>query len=678
MQEKQSRNSLLLLIVLLFLGISSGLLNNMYVSADKEERGGESSEEAYFINNFPDLKIYDSETVNFTFAIRNVNSSEENFVVYIFKDSLLIYRENITCKKGSSSKYFDASISEGWIGPRKYNLIAELRTFSGTIQDQRKFSVNVIKLFVSNWDYSVEEIVARSKDPQSLAISFKNGGNDVMYNATIAPKISQFFKIEPELIRLQNIPANNAKNINFKIITLNSTEPKNYSIIFKISYKAYDARSNIEEKKISINVIKLGTRIVFDQLIDKKYGQIINISAKLFSLNDNEIANEPIIFFLGSKKIDEMVTDSNGEAILEYRQINLDVGEYNITAFFQGSKYYEESNTTASFIIIPLKTYLSMEIPNSTIAKEASSFKAILKDENESSLPDKQILFYINGVNIANSSTNNQGAIYVNYTFSKGGIFSTRALFEGDKNYLESESNAEEIYVKLMPTFMTLDMENVITKGSPINLTVRLWDKQGAVIKEAQINFYSNDEMIISSFTDNSGISFVSFKLNSTGILEENTITAEFEGDETYEKLTIKKRFSIIDFRMLILIIITIIAAAIVALVLIIIINKRRRSTSIEKPSKIIENVRCEKCGEEISPTETYCPNCGSKIESSSTDTIQILEPTDEKVYDYLVKNKGTISWEKASKDLGISIEDLKKSSEKLRKAGRISPADIE
>ena len=623
MQEKRSRNSSQLLIFLLFLGISIGLLNNMYVSAD--------SQEAYFINKFPDLKIYDSETVNFTFAIRNVNSSEEDFVVYIFRNSLLIYRENITCEKGSSSKYFDASISEGWIGPRKYNLIAELRTFSGTIQDQRKFSVNVIKLFVSNWDYSVEEIVVRSKDPQPLTVSFKNGGNDMMNDVTIAPKVGKFFKIEPESIDLQNIPTNKEKNINFRIITLNSTEPRNYSIVFQISYKDFDARRHLEEKKVSINVIKLGTRIVFDQLKDSKYGQIINISAKLFSLNDDMIANEPIVFSLGSKKIDEVVTNSKGEAILEYKQINLGVGEYNVTALFQGSKYYEESKTTASFIIIPLKTYLKMEMPNSTIAKEVSSFKAILKDENESSLPDKQILFYINGVNIANSSTNNQGAIYVNYTFSKGGNFSTRALFEGDKNYLESESNAEEIYVKLMPTFMTLDMENVITKGSPINLTVRLWDKQGAVVKEAQINFYSNDEMIISSFTDNSGISFISFKLNSTGILEENTITAEFEGDETYEKLAIKKRFSIIDFRMLILIIITIIAAAIVALVLIIIINKRRGSTSIEKPSKIIENVRCVKCGEEISPTETYCPNCGGKIEGRQVAVPSITTPANAK-----------------------------------------------
>ncbi len=670
MEETRSRNSSQLLIVLLFLGISIGLLNNTYVSAD--------SQEAHFINKFSDLKIYDGETVNFTFAIRNVNSSEEDFVIYIFRDSLLIYRENITCKKGSSSKYFDVSISEGWIGPRKYNLIAELRTFSGTIQDQRKFSVNVIKLFVSNWDYSVEDIVARSKDSRTLTISFKNGGNDIMRNFTISPKVDEFFKIEPESMDLQNIPANEEKNIKFEITTLNSTEPRSYSITFQINYKDFDERGHIEEKKVSINVIKLGTRIVFDQLKDSKYGQIINISAKLLSLNDDMIANEPIVFFLGSKKIDEVVTDSKGEVILEYRQTNLDVGEYNVTAFFQGSKYYEDSETTASFIIIPLKTHLKMEMPNSTIAKEVCSFKAILNDENENSLPDKQISFYINGINIANSSTNNQGAIYVNHTFSKGGNFSTKALFEGDKNYLESESNTEKIYVKLMPTFMSLDMENVITKGSPINLTVRIWDKQGGAIKEAQINFYSNDEMIISSFTDNRGISFVSFKLNSTGILEENTITAEFEGNETYEKLVIKKRFSLVDIRMLILIIIAIAAAAIVALVLIIIINKRRKSASIEKPSKIIENVRCAKCGEEIPPTETYCSHCGSKREPSSTEAIQILEPTDEKVYNYLVKNKGTISWEEASKDLDIPIEDLKKSSEKLRKAGRIAPADIE
>jgi hypothetical protein len=47
----------------------------------------------------------------------------------------------------------------------------------------------------------------------------------------------------------------------------------------------------------------------------------------------------------------------------------------------------------------------------------------------------------------------------------------------------------------------------------------------------------------------------------------------------------------------------------------------------------------------------------------------------DDKVFDYIVKHKGTISLSKACKDLGISIEELKASIERLKHLGKLEEA---
>ncbi len=660
-----------LLIILLFINSHLCLLNQVLGEV-------ELSGEAHFINNFPDLKIYDKSSVDIEFAIRNVNSSEEDFVIYFFRDSLLIYRESISCKKDTTSKYFNAIISEGWVGPKNYQLIAELRTLSGTIQDHRKFSVHVVKLLISNWDYSIDSIITQSNEYQNLTLSFRNGGNDLMYNVTISPKDTRLFDIDPKSLEIQIVPIGKTTNIEYKIRALNSTEPGNYSITLKISYYDFEGEIHEEEKSIPIDVIKLETKIVLNYSSNLKFGHKIDLSARLFDIKNNSIKDEEIVFFLGDSNIGTSETDSSGTALLEYEPVNLEVGEYNVTAYYYGSENFKNSTSTASIIIIPLQTRLNIEMPNSTIAKETSSFRAIIKDEDGVALSDKLIWLYIDGFNISNSTTDDRGIAFVIYTFQKSGNFSINAAFKGEKNYLGSESNVWTINVDLMPTFMSLDMESAITKGNPINIRVRLWDKYGTGIEKGKINFYFNDEMLKSSLTNKDGFSSINFTSDSSGIIDENTIIAEYEGDETYQNNTIRKKFTVIDIRMLIAIMILIIVGATVALIILIMKYKKRAKLPSEKPSKVVDNIKCINCGKEISASETYCPFCGHKKETAPEEIIPIMEPIDEKVYDYMVKNEGTISWEKASKELNISKEQLIKSVDKLKKAGKIAPANGE
>lgn len=49
------------------------------------------------------------------------------------------------------------------------------------------------------------------------------------------------------------------------------------------------------------------------------------------------------------------------------------------------------------------------------------------------------------------------------------------------------------------------------------------------------------------------------------------------------------------------------------------------------------------------------------------------LEAVDERVYDYIVKRHGEISLSRASTDLGLSVDEVKRSTERLKKKGRLA-----
>ena len=52
--------------------------------------------------------------------------------------------------------------------------------------------------------------------------------------------------------------------------------------------------------------------------------------------------------------------------------------------------------------------------------------------------------------------------------------------------------------------------------------------------------------------------------------------------------------------------------------------------------------------------------------------TIEELMSLDDKVYAYISDHGGEISWSQGCRDLGISMDELKASIERLKKAGRI------
>ncbi|WP_455276551.1 zinc-ribbon domain-containing protein [[Eubacterium] cellulosolvens] len=632
--------------------------------------------DAYFTNSFSDFKIYDEGTVEFSFAILNEKSSEESFIVYIFRNNFRVYKEEIACQKGKSSDVIDVLITENWMGPNVYDMKVELRTYSGVLQDSHRFSVKVVKLFIFDWFYSMPEIVAHSIRNETLLIAFENGGNDLMYNAVIEVEENPQIEVEPKSTNLGNISAREIISTEISVRSLKTTEPGNYTLIFEINYGDFEGEVHTEEKNVSFIVIKQSTKIILDYSSNVKYDQKIILYAKLLNDNENYIENQFITFSLNNEEIGKVETNSSGDVSLEYYPTNLDVGEYEIKATFSGSESLNSSYAMGSLIIIPLGTFLEISMQNPALAKENASFEISLKDENGKAISDRLVMLYLDEMNAKNLTTDMNGKAVTNYIFNKSGNIYVKAVYNGDDNYLNSQSELKTLRVDPMPTILYLDIESVITTENPVDFKVKLEDKQGNGIESANINLFINDEKFTTSITNENGYATFNNQFTNARIINSISINAEFDGNDAYSPSQIKRSVTILNLSIFIVLIVIIIAGATLALILFIKLNKGGFNLLAKIPSKASGLNICINCGAKISSSDKFCPFCGSKKGAKPSIT-PTLDEVDEKVYNYLVKSGGTISPEKASKELNIPLEKLEKSLGNLKKAGRIAKTDI-
>jgi hypothetical protein len=83
--------------------------------------------------------------------------------------------------------------------------------------------------------------------------------------------------------------------------------------------------------------------------------------------------------------------------------------------------------------------------------------------------------------------------------------------------------------------------------------------------------------------------------------------------------------------------------------------------------------VVCHKCGARVASSAEYCQTCGATQARRRPAATPDTETLDERVYDYIVKRRGEISLSRASRDLGLSVDEIRRSTERLKKRGRLA-----
>jgi hypothetical protein len=99
----------------------------------------------------------------------------------------------------------------------------------------------------------------------------------------------------------------------------------------------------------------------------------------------------------------------------------------------------------------------------------------------------------------------------------------------------------------------------------------------------------------------------------------------------------------------------------------------RRRKIAAPGIAPQVSMIPCQKCGAAIPSTAEYCKACGAIQKRRQPSATPDLEGLDNRVYDYIAKRHGEISLSQASIDLGLSVDEVKLSTERLKRKGRLA-----
>jgi len=153
------------------------------------------------------------------------------------------------------------------------------------------------------------------------------------------------------------------------------------------------------------------------------------LSAKLTDSNNKPIADDNVDFYIDGVYVGSAVTDENGIAKIP-NYIFTKSGNYNITAKYNGTRRYIESEGSNIADISKINTTIELEVDKDIVT-------ATLKDDEGNILIGKEItltdeLGTVLGVGI----TNDKGQVQFTYS---GNNINIRATFNGDDIYHGSE-----------------------------------------------------------------------------------------------------------------------------------------------------------------------------------------------------------------------------------------------
>jgi len=417
--------------------------------------------DAYFTGVEYSLKVYEWTQDKWNFTVYNENCAVDIwgrawFFFKFYLDGNLWWDESTEVgtwqlNKGSSTtRTYTVTLGSG---PVLKDVKIELYwDYEGTsyLQDTVFFTVKVVKLFVEEWALSSLTVEKGKTTASTLSISFKNGGNDYMYETSIEVTDADGLQISPQTQTLGDIASKGTKTTSFSITAPITATLGTHTVSLKINYDDFRGISHSETKTASVNVTKLSTSIELTlQPSSLKIGASTTITAKLTDGNDVALANKEISFSIGTISIGTAMTDSSGNVIKTYTA-NMDAGTYQIKASYGGSTDYGSSSATSNLIVNPFTTILTIDAP-SAVQGQPVTLKATLKDENGNPIQNVDVEFQIYEAGtwkkIRSAKTDSGGIASITYTSSTTGTFQVKAIFDGTTNYAQSSSTAASLYV---------------------------------------------------------------------------------------------------------------------------------------------------------------------------------------------------------------------------------------
>ena len=213
------------------------------------------------------------------------------------------------------------------------------------------------------------------------------------------------------------------------------------------------------------------------------------------------------------------ITNGTGQITIP----NLNAGEYNIKATFEGNDHYKAANATKTLTVAKAESHLTIQpIPETAYGEDIN---IIINVQNDAT---GTITLTVNGENYIKNIENRQATF--NITRLNAGNYEAIANYTGDGNYLASQNSTLFTVKSSMKTFE--DITNIINNahaGDTINLEGTYYGTGSTITVNKELTIKGNGETILDaknlsgilSVSANNvrinNIRFVNGKINANG-----------------------------------------------------------------------------------------------------------------------------------------------------------------
>lgn len=327
--------------------------------------------------------------------------------------------------------------------------------------DVQSFQIKVVKVFVTDWSQETCTVKKESSTPSTLYVSFRNGGNDYMYNTQIVVTESMGLNITPTMYGYWNVPSGSEKFISFSVAAPASLETGSYNIPFIVIYQDFAQNDFGDEVSAMVEVVKQETEMSLNlNPSNVKVDSTVTLTATLIDEEQNPIPGQTVDFSIGSNSIGQATTNSSGNAVLNY-VADLDAGSHQITASFTGGDAYEPCTATENLTVTQLGTTIEIDVASSATVNNPVTITAILTDENDNFIAGGTVAFYLyesgSWNSIGSATTNLYGAASIEHTFTVVGNYQLKASYSRSTNYAESNSDVSTMQVNSAATTAGID-----------------------------------------------------------------------------------------------------------------------------------------------------------------------------------------------------------------------------
>jgi len=245
---------------------------------------------------------------------------------------------------------------------------------------------------------------------------------------------------------------------------------------------------------------------------DTTYGENATITATM-SIDGTVTVN------INNENIALEITNGTGQITIP----NLNAGEYNIKATFEGNDHYKAANATTTLTVTKIQSTLTIQpIPETAQGEDINIIINVQKDATGT------ITLTVNGENYIKNIENGQATF--NITGLDAGNYEAIANYAGDTNYLAFQNSTQFTVKSSMKTFE--DIASIISNahaGDEINLEGTYYGTGSTITVNKELSIKGNGETILDaknlsgilSVSANNvrinNIRFVNGKINANG-----------------------------------------------------------------------------------------------------------------------------------------------------------------